>query len=205
MMCQLPLSTIENIMNVKLKTPIIVVSLSLIATGCASHNYYPNDVVHQNVNAASSLLTGMTMNEVESVMGAQPIRVDRDDYSTVWQYCDTQYDQSTYVALTFANSTNLLEKRYYYPITWRESKGEYLFPSDHGQAEIHTENLQISCEHFAQQMGIKDPDEIRIGGFSEQELDENRRRIRRMVDAALGGSGGGNEQERIWREQQYHR
>lgn len=188
-------------MTIKLQNLSFLLSLSLIASGCATHLYYPDSVVHQNIAAATTLSTGMGTNEVRNIMGAEPIRVDTEGDTTVWQYCDTQYDQSNYVALFFAHNSNSLGKIDYYPITWSESRGEYLFPSDHGQAEIHTENLQISCEHFAQKMGIKDPGEIYIGGYSEQELDDNRIRTRKMVNkivsqnkhamaSAFGGSEG---------------
>jgi len=140
--------------------------------------YNPNAVTHQNIQAAAMLKTGMSVAEAQKTMGAEPIRLDTEGNADVWQYCDTQYDQSNYVALFFSKNANLLDKINYYTISWREAKGFYLV--DH--TPFNTEEKQVDCHFFAQKMGIKIPSKIEIT-VTNGDLDKAKDIRRQEIDA----------------------
>ncbi len=158
----------------KLQHTILLLSLSFIISGCM-HQYNPNSVAHQNIQAATALKTGMSADEVQRIMGEEPIKVHAEGNTAVWQYCDTQYDQSNYVALFFSVDSNLLDKINYYTIFWKETE-DYVYHSDGVPFFMH--EGQRDCHHFAQDMGVKIPGKIDFYTTQKDRDDEMERRWR---------------------------
>lgn len=137
----------------------------------------------------------MSADEAKRVMGDKPIRLDTEGGTTVWQYCNTQRNKSDYVALFFSAKSNLLEKINHYTIFWEETKGKHQFYD----FVVDTSDYQLSCDRVAQNMGVKNPNEIKVWFNNDDALLLLNRR-----DAQQNGSNGydGAAAQRGQQEQQ---
>jgi len=180
----------------------IILGLATTLAGCQNmgyHTYNKYKAKHQNIQAASLLKMGMSTDEAQRIMGDKPVRLDTESNTTVWQYCDTQRNESNYVALSFSTKSNVLKKINYYTIFWEETKGTYNFDG----VVVDATQYQLSCDYVAQKMGVKNPEKIDIW-FTNADVMQNRSQQQEQQNGYNGEAAQRGQQEQQMRQIEQH-